>query len=162
MQNANTVLWLLIRILLPCIIQHVLTWMLADLVTCVALDQCGSFLITGSRDTTCVVWDVSQLGTGSSSAIHMTPRPVQTLCGHDKAVTCVGIMTELDMAVSGSLVSWADSPCNIGLCLHYNEIAVWYCCIGWIFFWYQLKHIVTNVLLPYILKSNPHPNLICT
>ncbi|XP_023703751.1 neurobeachin-like protein 1 isoform X2 [Cryptotermes secundus] len=74
-----------------------------DLVTCVALDQCGSFLITGSRDTTCVVWDVSHLGMGSSSTIHMTPRPVQTLYGHDKAITCVGIMTELDMAVSGSL-----------------------------------------------------------
>jgi WD40 repeat protein len=72
--------------------------MLADLVTCVALDQCGSFLITGSRDTSCVVWDVS-------SGVNLTPRPVQTLYGHDKAVTCVGIMTELDMAVSGSLVS---------------------------------------------------------
>jgi WD domain, G-beta repeat. len=80
-------------------------YMLTDLVTCVALDQCGSFLITGSRDTTCVVWDVSHLGTSSSSVVHMTPRPVQTLYGHDKAVTCVGIMTELDMAVSGSLVS---------------------------------------------------------
>jgi len=79
--------------------------MLADLVTCVALDQCGSFLITGSRDTTCVVWDVSHLGTSSSSGVLMTPRPVQTLYGHDKSVTCVGIMTELDMAVSGSLVS---------------------------------------------------------
>jgi len=79
--------------------------MFTDLVTCVALDQCGSFLVTGSRDTTCVVWDVSHLGTSSSSAVHMTPRPVQTLYGHDKAVTCVGIMTELDMAVSGSLVS---------------------------------------------------------
>lgn len=79
--------------------------MLADLVTCVALDQCGSFLVTGSRDTTCVVWYVNQLGTGSSTAIHMTPHPVQTLYGHDQAVTCVGIMTELDMAVSGSRVS---------------------------------------------------------
>ncbi|PSN41666.1 Neurobeachin-like protein 1 [Blattella germanica] len=68
-----------------------------DLVTCVALDQCGSFLVTGSRDTTCVIWDVSQMGTDSA------PRPVQTLYGHDRAVSCVGIMTELDMAVSGSL-----------------------------------------------------------
>lgn len=82
--------------------------MLTDLVTCVALDQCGSFLVTGSRDTTCVVWDVSQHGTGSSSASHMTPRPFQTLYGHDQAVSCVGIMTELDMAVSGSQVSPAD------------------------------------------------------
>ena len=62
-----------------------------------ALDQCGSFLLTGSLDTTCIVWDVSQLGSD------VTPRPAQTLYGHDQAITCVGIMTELDMAVSGSL-----------------------------------------------------------
>jgi WD40 repeat protein len=102
--------------------------MLADLVTCVALDHCGSFLITGSRDTTCVVWDVSQLGTGSSSSMNVTPRPVQTLYGHDKAVTCVGIMTELDMAVSGSLVSFAGAlACEIILGIHYNAIPVWCC-----------------------------------
>ncbi|XP_068086135.1 neurobeachin-like protein 1 [Anabrus simplex] len=74
-----------------------------DLVTCVTLDQCGSFLLTGSRDTTCIVWDVSQLGSGSGSSTNLAPRPVRTLYGHNKAVSCVGIMTELDMAVSGSM-----------------------------------------------------------
>lgn len=96
-----------------------------DLVTCVALDRCGWFLVTGSRDTTCVVWDLAGggaadggLGSGIGALTAVTggttassgggasnpaaPKPVQTLYGHDSAVTCVAIMTELDMVVSGS------------------------------------------------------------
>ncbi|MBN3300810.1 NBEL2 protein, partial [Amia calva] len=70
-----------------------------DVVTCLALDLCGIYLISGSRDTSCIVWQVVQQG-GFSSGLN--PRPVQVLCGHDQEVTCVGISTELDMAVSGS------------------------------------------------------------
>ncbi|XP_063234189.1 neurobeachin-like protein 1 isoform X2 [Bacillus rossius redtenbacheri] len=65
-----------------------------DLVTCVALDRCGLHLATGSRDTTCVVWDVAG---GATS-----PRPLHTLHGHDRPVSCVAVATELDMVVSGS------------------------------------------------------------
>lgn len=32
----------------------------ADVVTCLALDLCGIYLISGSRDTTCMVWQVLQ------------------------------------------------------------------------------------------------------
>uniref|UniRef100_A0AAX7TS96 Neurobeachin-like protein 2 n=1 Tax=Astatotilapia calliptera TaxID=8154 RepID=A0AAX7TS96_ASTCA len=70
-----------------------------DVVTCLALDLCGIYLISGSRDTSCIVWQVLQQGGFSSS---LSPRPVQILCGHDQEVTCVAISTELDMAVSGS------------------------------------------------------------
>ncbi|MFT7805427.1 neurobeachin-like protein 2 isoform X1 [Arapaima gigas] len=70
-----------------------------DVVTCLALDLCGIYLISGSRDTTCIVWKVLQQGGFSSG---LSPRPVQVLCGHDQEVTCVAISTELDMAVSGS------------------------------------------------------------
>ncbi|KAM6967984.1 neurobeachin-like protein 2 [Aplochiton taeniatus] len=70
-----------------------------DVVTCLALDLCGIYLISGSRDTSCMVWQVLQQGGFSSG---MSPRPVQVLCGHDQEVTCVAISTELDMAVSGS------------------------------------------------------------
>jgi len=31
--------------------------------------------------------------------------PLQVLCGHQDSVTCVTIVTELDMAVSGSKVA---------------------------------------------------------
>ncbi|XP_031708990.1 neurobeachin-like protein 2 isoform X2 [Anarrhichthys ocellatus] len=70
-----------------------------DVVTCLALDLCGIYLISGSRDTSCIVWQVLQEGGFSSG---LSPRPVQILCGHDQEVTCVAISTELDMAVSGS------------------------------------------------------------
>uniref|UniRef100_A0A4W5RKL2 Neurobeachin-like protein 2 n=2 Tax=Hucho hucho TaxID=62062 RepID=A0A4W5RKL2_9TELE len=70
-----------------------------DVVTCLALDLCGIYLISGSRDTSCIVWQVLQQGEFSSG---LSPRPVQVLCGHDQEVTCVAISTELDMAVSGS------------------------------------------------------------
>ncbi|NWT01862.1 NBEL2 protein, partial [Mionectes macconnelli] len=70
-----------------------------DVVTCLALDLCGIYLISGSRDTTCMVWQVLQQGGFSSG---LAPKPVQVLYGHDAEVTCVAISTELDMAVSGS------------------------------------------------------------
>ncbi|KAJ8004840.1 hypothetical protein DPEC_G00140480 [Dallia pectoralis] len=70
-----------------------------DVVTCLALDLCGIYLISGSRDMSCIVWQVVQQGGFSSG---LSPRPVQVLCGHDQEVTCVAISTELDMAVSGS------------------------------------------------------------
>lgn len=70
-----------------------------DVVTCLALDLCGIYLISGSRDTTCIVWQVLQQG---GFACGLSPQPVQVLCGHDHEVTCVAISTELDMAISGS------------------------------------------------------------
>ncbi|XP_062978473.1 neurobeachin-like protein 2 isoform X1 [Elgaria multicarinata webbii] len=70
-----------------------------DVVTCLALDLCGIYLISGSRDTTCMVWQVFQQGGFSCG---LAPKPVRVLYGHDDEVTCVAISTELDMAVSGS------------------------------------------------------------
>ncbi|MGH0127029.1 UNVERIFIED_CONTAM: hypothetical protein FKN15_030295 [Acipenser sinensis] len=70
-----------------------------DIVTCLALDLCGIYLISGSRDTTCMVWQVQQQGGFSCG---LAPKPVQVLYGHNDEVTCVAISTELDMAVSGS------------------------------------------------------------
>jgi len=35
----------------------------------------------------------------------ITASPLQVLCGHQDAVTCVTVVTELDMAVSGSKVT---------------------------------------------------------
>ncbi|XP_017521315.2 neurobeachin-like protein 2 isoform X8 [Manis javanica] len=69
-----------------------------DVVTCLALDTCGIYLISGSRDTTCMVWRLLQQGGLSGLA----SKPVQVLYGHEAAVSCVAISTELDMAVSGS------------------------------------------------------------
>lgn len=44
----------------------------ADVVTCLALDTCGIYLISGSRDTTCMVWRLLQ-------QVCMVGRPVRSL-----------------------------------------------------------------------------------
>lgn len=69
-----------------------------DVVTSLATDNCGMYLMTGSRDTTCIIWELNQLGSGS----FLPDKPFQILCGHDSEVTCVAVITELDMALSGS------------------------------------------------------------
>uniref|UniRef100_A0A8C3D254 Neurobeachin like 1 n=1 Tax=Cairina moschata TaxID=8855 RepID=A0A8C3D254_CAIMO len=70
-----------------------------DIVTCLAIDYCGIHLISGSRDTTCIIWQIVQQG---GVPVGLAPKPLQILYGHTDEVTSVGISTELDMAVSGS------------------------------------------------------------
>ncbi|XP_053786341.1 neurobeachin-like protein 2 isoform X1 [Desmodus rotundus] len=70
-----------------------------DIVTCLALDTCGIYLISGSRDTTCMVWQLLQK---DGLSVGLASKPLQVLYGHEAAVSCVAISTELDMAVSGS------------------------------------------------------------
>lgn len=98
-----------------------------DIITCVSLDNCGSYIVTGSKDCTCIVWSLSNGISSMSSSPNppatpnhsshtignsqinthnnLTPRPINTLYGHDKPISCVAIFTELDMVVSGSEVS---------------------------------------------------------
>uniref|UniRef100_A0A336KCC2 CSON006833 protein n=1 Tax=Culicoides sonorensis TaxID=179676 RepID=A0A336KCC2_CULSO len=110
-----------------------------NVVTCVALDTCGSYLVTGSKDCTCIIWSLQNASVKATSAVGTTsnqnpsalggqvvhhhhhsmhhpqmnvainsnsfnnvPKPIHTLYGHDVEVSCVAIMTELDLVVSGS------------------------------------------------------------
>ncbi|XP_077175319.1 neurobeachin-like protein 1 isoform X2 [Paroedura picta] len=70
-----------------------------DIVTCLAMDFCGIHLISGSRDATCMIWQIVQQGGAPAG---LAPKPLQILYGHTHEVSCVGISTELDMAVSGA------------------------------------------------------------
>jgi WD40 repeat protein len=100
-----------------------------DLVTCVAAavggigrrvwakrddsDDSGSvpaLVVSGSRDTTCSVWEASppfggwnavgsKLSFAKGGGLGLRPR--RTLFGHDDAVTCVAASGELDLVVSG-------------------------------------------------------------
>ncbi|XP_075164730.1 neurobeachin-like protein 1 isoform X1 [Haematobia irritans] len=98
-----------------------------DIITCLALDNCGSYLVTGSRDCTCIIWSIQSSHSGSGSAtsnipVHaltsqanlqsvmqlntqnsFSPKPLTTLYGHDDSISSVAIYTELDVVVSGSL-----------------------------------------------------------
>ena len=74
--------------------------------TCVAIDYCGTFLISGSMDTTCIIWQIIQ---EYGVSTNVNPIPLHILYGHTACVTCVDISIELDLAVSGSL----DGTVNI-------------------------------------------------
>ncbi|XP_053554652.1 neurobeachin-like protein 1 isoform X2 [Bombina bombina] len=70
-----------------------------DVVTCLSTDYCGIHLISGSRDTTCMIWQIGQQSGGSGD---ISAKPVQILYGHTDEISSVSISTELDMAVSGA------------------------------------------------------------
>ncbi|CAF5113243.1 unnamed protein product, partial [Rotaria magnacalcarata] len=86
----------------------------SDIITCLTLDSTGSILVTGSRDTTCVVWNISSGDSRNSNNINDQESssfisPAVTLYGHTSAITCLHVSTELDLVVSGSL----DGTCNM-------------------------------------------------
>jgi hypothetical protein len=66
-----------------------------DLVTCCALCENDRILVTGSRDTTVMVW-------ATQSFELSNPQPLQILYGHDDEITCVAVSHDLDVVVSGS------------------------------------------------------------
>ncbi|CAH1788242.1 unnamed protein product [Owenia fusiformis] len=70
-----------------------------DVITCLALDYCGNHLITGSRDTTSMIWQITNQNNVTTGVVE---KPIQTLYGHDDEVSCVALSIELDLAVSGS------------------------------------------------------------
>nr|XP_033801863.1 neurobeachin-like protein 1 isoform X2 [Geotrypetes seraphini] len=70
-----------------------------DIVTCLATDYCGIHLISGSRDTTCMIWQIVQQGGAPAG---MASKPMQILYGHTDEISSVSISTELDMTVSGA------------------------------------------------------------
>lgn len=74
--------------------------------TCLALDYTGTLLVSGSMDTTCMIWQITQ---EYESSLNIDPKPVHILYGHTDSVTSVDISIELDMMVSGSL----DGTINI-------------------------------------------------
>lgn len=67
-----------------------------DLVTCIAVDILGAFLVSGSRDTTAKVWELNKSRNVISS------KPFHTLHGHDNPVADAAITEELDMVVTSS------------------------------------------------------------
>ncbi len=69
-----------------------------DIVTCVELADDGSVLVTGSKDTTTMVWRVNP------RSWRIEEEPLHILSGHNDEVTCVAVHRELDVVVSGSKV----------------------------------------------------------
>jgi WD40 repeat protein len=85
-----------------------------DIITCLTLDSTGYILVTGSRDTTCVIWNLSlgdyrNLSNTNEQESNALLSPAVTLYGHTSEITCVCVSIELDLVVSGSL----DGTCNL-------------------------------------------------
>ncbi|KAI8619360.1 hypothetical protein BC830DRAFT_1104604 [Chytriomyces sp. MP71] len=78
-----------------------------DIVTSLALSEDGSTLVTGSRDTTVIAWEVVYNASGHEVRIQQNTRRV--FYGHDEEVSCVTVHTEQDLVVSGSL----DGTCIV-------------------------------------------------
>ena len=81
----------------------------ADVVSCLSLADGGAYLVTGSRDTSLMVWRVAAAGGGgrgggggAGGAPSICERPLHILHGHDDEVVCVAASSELNTIVSGS------------------------------------------------------------
>jgi WD40 repeat protein len=70
-----------------------------DVVTCLALasDYFKTWLVTGSRDCTVMVWEVL-----TDKEHPVVTVPLFTLFGHDDSVTCLCINPKLNVVISGS------------------------------------------------------------
>lgn len=71
--------------------------------TCIALDTDESCLVTGSRDSSVMVWDLFI----SSSKVSLQSVPRLQLFGHDDEVTAVAVNADIDVILSAS----ADNTC---------------------------------------------------
>ncbi|GIQ82552.1 hypothetical protein KIPB_003712 [Kipferlia bialata] len=95
-----------------------------DVISCVAVTEDGRYLVTGSKDTTALVWALSpDTGTdGCMVAIRDTKagvglsdlsgspgdsssqlQPLHVLSGHDQGVVCLDVCSGADLCVTGSL-----------------------------------------------------------
>lgn len=99
-----------------------------DLVSCVSVAMDGSIVVTGSHDTTVMVWEVTSSTRIVNKKVRdaqnipdrirkdhiLSDKPFHILCGHDDVVTCVAVCVELDLVVSGS----KDSSCILHTLWH--------------------------------------------
>lgn len=71
-----------------------------DIVTCLAIDYTGTLLVSGSMDTTCMIWQIVQ---EYGNSVNLDPTPMHILYGHSNCVTGIDISIELDIVVSASI-----------------------------------------------------------
>lgn len=84
-----------------------------DIVTCMAISQPGDILVTGSKDTTVMLWELDPSHSYSYDAedtdCFISDKPKHILYGHNDEVTCVAINRDFDIVVSGSM----DGSCIV-------------------------------------------------
>jgi WD40 repeat protein len=71
-------------------------WRHKDTVTCCSICENDKYFVTGSKDTTVMVWNVQ------NNECFNVQQPINILYGHDDEVTCVAVNEELDIVLSAS------------------------------------------------------------
>eukprot|EP00004_Rigifila_ramosa_P012564 TRINITY_DN2727_c0_g1_i4.p1 TRINITY_DN2727_c0_g1~~TRINITY_DN2727_c0_g1_i4.p1 ORF type:complete len:3026 (-),score=664.90 TRINITY_DN2727_c0_g1_i4:5-7777(-) len=69
-----------------------------DLVSCIAVSEDARLVATGSRDTTAMVWDISEGTPGASRS----PRLLHVLRGHDEEIVSIAVDANFDIVATAS------------------------------------------------------------
>lgn len=73
----------------------------SEVITCLAVGADGASVVTGSADTTLVLWALYG-APGVATGALASPRPIHILCGHRGRVLCVALSTQMDLVLSGA------------------------------------------------------------
>jgi hypothetical protein len=92
-------------------------WRHKDLISCMAMCEQDSVLVTGSHDTTVIIWETqleptdksddsltagAALGAAANMTCWIKMQPRHILYGHDDILTCLAVDADLDVVISGS------------------------------------------------------------
>ncbi|KAM6956344.1 WD repeat- and FYVE domain-containing protein 4 [Aplochiton taeniatus] len=99
-----------------------------DTVTCLAVSEVHSVIVSGSRDLTCILWDLEELSYVTQLAGHkasITALAINDLTG--EIASCAGSLLYL-WNMKGQLLTWLDTTCgpqgNI-LCVAFTQRHEW-------------------------------------
>ena len=143
----------------PCLSQPSTCWKLAvsfrafvfcaDIITCLSLDHCGRHLITGSRDTTCMVWEIQQQVASASlaSCCHCLWLSLSTLI-------CFGVCLQVFFCPSLSLSTHLFECVSLSTCFFFSFPLLslpFYTCL------FQCLSVYMSLTVSFLLCLPPHP-----
>jgi hypothetical protein len=79
-------------------------------ITCLSVGADGATVVTGSADTTLVIWALYG-SAGVTSGSVASPRPLHVLCGHRGRVLCAALSTQMDIVISGAALEESVRTC---------------------------------------------------
>ncbi|KAL4641072.1 WD repeat- and FYVE domain-containing protein 4 isoform X1 [Arapaima gigas] len=108
-----------------------------DAVTCLAASEAHSIIVSGSRDQTCILWDLEDLSYITQLPGHgtaLTSLAINDLTG--EIASCAGALLYL-WTMKGQLLSWIDTSCG-------SEGNILCCCFSQRHEWDSRNFIVTG------------------
>ncbi|XP_029926583.1 WD repeat- and FYVE domain-containing protein 4 [Myripristis murdjan] len=99
-----------------------------DAVTCLAVSEAHSVLVSGSRDLTCILWDLEELCYVTQLAGHkagVTALAINNLTG--EIASCAGALLYL-WTMKGQLLTWVEPSCGPQpdiLCISFTQRHEW-------------------------------------